>query len=91
MEQFILGMIFLFISVCNALYSGPGLSIRVLCAEEPYMEKDFGETSIILKLLSDFASAVQKVTCNFLFVLTFTWWRSVWIRKIYFHSELIKT
>ncbi len=40
---------------------GPGLAIRVLCAEEPYMDKDFAETGIILKLLADYSSAIKKV------------------------------
>lgn len=27
-------------------FPGPGLAIRVLCAEEPYIEKDFSETQV---------------------------------------------
>lgn len=27
-------------------FPGPGLAIRILCAEEPYMEKDFAETQV---------------------------------------------
>ncbi len=40
---------------------GPGLAIRVICAEEPYREKDFAETQIILKNIIDYANAVKKV------------------------------
>lgn len=41
--------------------TGPGLAVRVICAEEPYMEKDFAETSLILKLIVDYSNAVKKV------------------------------
>jgi len=41
--------------------TGPGLAIRVICAEEPYMEKDFAETSNMLKTIVDFSNAVKKV------------------------------
>jgi len=41
---------------------GPGLAIRVLCAEQPYMERDFTETSALLKILTDFSNAV-KIVC----------------------------
>lgn len=27
-------------------FPGPGLAIRILCAEEPYIEKDFSETQV---------------------------------------------
>lgn len=53
---------------------GPGLSIRVICAEEPYVCKDFAETNNILKIVTDFSASVKKVskldnkTC---FLLTF--------------------
>lgn len=41
-------------------FPGPGLSIRILCAEAPFMEKDFAETSIILKAIVNFCSVVKK-------------------------------
>lgn len=41
--------------------SGPGLSIRVICAEEPYICKDFAETNNILKIITDFSASVKKV------------------------------
>ena len=27
-------------------FPGPGLAIRILCADEPYMDKDFSETQV---------------------------------------------
>ncbi|XP_064642766.1 GMP synthase [glutamine-hydrolyzing]-like [Lineus longissimus] len=41
-------------------FPGPGLAIRVLCAEDAYMEKDFTETSIVLKIIVEFNRAVNK-------------------------------
>ncbi|XP_068234792.1 GMP synthase [glutamine-hydrolyzing] isoform X2 [Palaemon carinicauda] len=41
-------------------FPGPGLAIRVLCAEEPFMERDFSESQVILKVIVDYASSVQK-------------------------------
>lgn len=41
-------------------FPGPGLAIRVICAEEPYMEKDFAETGIMLRIIVDFANAIKK-------------------------------
>nr|XP_024650758.1 GMP synthase [glutamine-hydrolyzing] [Macaca nemestrina] len=39
---------------------GPGLAIRVICAEEPYICKDFPETNNILKIVADFSASVKK-------------------------------
>ena len=44
------------------LFVGPGLSIRVICAEEPYICKDFAETNNILKIITDFSASVKKVS-----------------------------
>ncbi|XP_013404318.1 GMP synthase [glutamine-hydrolyzing] [Lingula anatina] len=41
-------------------FPGPGLAIRVLCTEEPYIDKSFGETSIILKLIIEYSTAIKK-------------------------------
>lgn len=46
------------------LFAGPGLAIRVICAEEAYMCKDFAETSILLKFLMDFSNSVKTVRIN---------------------------
>ncbi|KAK9885455.1 hypothetical protein WA026_010951 [Henosepilachna vigintioctopunctata] len=41
-------------------FPGPGLAIRVLCAEEPYMEKDFSETQVLVKIVVEFDQMLQK-------------------------------
>ena len=41
---------------------GPGLAIRVICAEEPFMCKDFPETAVLLKFITDFAQASKTVS-----------------------------
>lgn len=41
-------------------FPGPGLAIRILCAEEPFMEADFGETQVLVRLLVDYANAAAK-------------------------------
>lgn len=30
-------------------FPGPGLAVRILCADEPYIEKDFSETQVLQK------------------------------------------
>lgn len=40
-------------------FPGPGLAIRVICAEEPYICRDFAETCIMLKIIVDFISALK--------------------------------
>lgn len=41
-------------------FPGPGLAIRILCADNPYMDKDFVETQVILKVVTEYASSVLK-------------------------------
>ncbi|UYV82071.1 GMPS [Cordylochernes scorpioides] len=41
-------------------FPGPGLAVRVICATEPYMEKDFSETSVLVKVIVDYANSLQK-------------------------------
>jgi len=41
-------------------FPGPGLAIRVICADEPFMGKDFNETASLLRLVVDFGNAVKK-------------------------------
>ncbi|BFZ22924.1 hypothetical protein BsWGS_25964 [Bradybaena similaris] len=36
-------------------FPGPGLAIRVICADEPFMCKDFAENSVMLRIISTFA------------------------------------
>ena len=43
-------------------FPGPGLAIRILCADEPYMERDFTDTVLILKFITDYANALSTVT-----------------------------
>ena len=50
--------------------TGPGLAIRVICAEEPYIGRDFAETNVILRILVDFARAASKVHGHFLINVT---------------------
>ncbi|XP_041479514.1 GMP synthase [glutamine-hydrolyzing]-like [Lytechinus variegatus] len=41
-------------------FPGPGLAIRVICADEPYIGKDFSETTILLRLLVNYAESMDK-------------------------------
>ena len=40
---------------------GPGLAIRVLCADEPFICNDFAETNTKLGFIVDYANATNKV------------------------------
>ncbi len=42
-------------------FPGPGLAIRVICAKEPYMGKDFAETQVLIKVICSFANAKKTV------------------------------
>lgn len=41
-------------------FPGPGLAIRVICAEEPYMERDFSETQVLVKIIVEFDQMLLK-------------------------------
>ncbi|XP_021918589.1 GMP synthase [glutamine-hydrolyzing] isoform X1 [Zootermopsis nevadensis] len=41
-------------------FPGPGLAIRVLCAEEAYMERDFSETQVLVKIIAEYDQMLQK-------------------------------
>lgn len=41
-------------------FPGPGLAVRILCADDAYIEKDFSETQVVVKLIVDFAEKVKK-------------------------------
>lgn len=41
-------------------FPGPGLAIRILCSDEPYIERDYAETGILLKIMTDYANAIKK-------------------------------
>ncbi|KAK4036781.1 hypothetical protein OUZ56_028820 [Daphnia magna] len=41
-------------------FPGLGLSIRIICAEEPFMDADFGETQVLIRLMVDYAYMAAK-------------------------------
>jgi GMP synthase (glutamine-hydrolysing) len=41
-------------------FPGPGLAIRVLCAEDAYIEKDFSETQVVVKVIVDYQNKLKK-------------------------------
>ncbi|UXI19383.1 H/ACA ribonucleoprotein complex subunit 3 [Sarcoptes scabiei] len=41
-------------------FPGPGLAVRILCADEPFIEKDFSETSVLLKVIVNYATSLQR-------------------------------
>lgn len=43
-------------------FPGPGLAIRVLCGDEPYMERDFSETQVLVKIIVEYDQMLQKVS-----------------------------
>jgi len=46
-------------------FPGPGLAIRVLCAEEPYIERDYSETQVIVKIIVEYKQMVIKVSFEY--------------------------
>ena len=43
-------------------FPGPGLAIRIICQEEPYMEKDVPETQVLCRLVVNYKDMVEKVS-----------------------------
>lgn len=41
-------------------FPGPGLAIRVLCADEAFIEKDFSETQTVVNLIVNYAKKVEQ-------------------------------
>nr|XP_032519031.1 GMP synthase [glutamine-hydrolyzing] [Danaus plexippus plexippus] len=41
-------------------FPGPGLAVRVLCQDEPYADRDFAETQVIVKIMVEYASMCVK-------------------------------
>lgn len=41
-------------------FPGPGLAIRILCADEPYIERDFSETQVIVKIIVEYQQMLLK-------------------------------
>lgn len=42
-------------------FPGPGLAVRILCAAEPYLERDFLETTSLIKMIAGYHVMSQKV------------------------------
>ncbi|VDL57351.1 unnamed protein product [Hymenolepis diminuta] len=42
-------------------FPGPGLSIRIICASEPYCERDFPETTSLVKMIAGYESMSKKM------------------------------
>lgn len=41
-------------------FPGPGLAIRILCAESPFVDRDHIQTQVILKILTNYNASVEK-------------------------------
>lgn len=41
-------------------FPGPGLAIRILCADDAYLEKDFHETQVVVKVIVDYQNKLKK-------------------------------
>ena len=75
---------------CSLFFPGPGLAIRVICAEEPFMCKDFPETAVLLKFITDFAQASKTVSTIY-YLNTFIQYDLLPIRKVVKTSNQILT
>lgn len=42
-------------------FPGPGIAVRIICAEEPFMEKDFAETQVLVKVIVTYSYSLQRV------------------------------
>ena len=52
-------------------FPGPGLSIRILCADEPWMDKDFSETQVLVKIIVEYNQMLQRVIFIIIFYFFF--------------------
>ncbi|XP_025419217.1 GMP synthase [glutamine-hydrolyzing] isoform X2 [Sipha flava] len=41
-------------------FPGPGLAIRILCGDEPFIDKDFSETQVVVKIVVEYNDMVLK-------------------------------
>uniref|UniRef100_UPI001939C642 GMP synthase [glutamine-hydrolyzing]-like n=1 Tax=Styela clava TaxID=7725 RepID=UPI001939C642 len=41
-------------------FPGPGLAIRVICAEDPFICPDFSQTQTLIRLIVDYSNSVKK-------------------------------
>ena len=46
-------------------FPGPGLAVRIICAEEPFIERDFSETAVLVKVITNYSVACMKVGACF--------------------------
>nr|XP_006812037.1 PREDICTED: GMP synthase [glutamine-hydrolyzing] [Saccoglossus kowalevskii] len=46
--------------VVEPLKDCPGLAIRVICAEEPFICREFAKTNTLIRMIVDYSNAVQK-------------------------------
>ncbi|KAH0944422.1 hypothetical protein HN011_005211 [Eciton burchellii] len=42
------------------LFPGPGLAVRILCADKPYIKKNFSEMQVIAKRMAEYEQMLQK-------------------------------
>lgn len=42
-------------------FPGPGLAIRILCGDEPFIDRDFSETQVLVKIVVEYKDMVLKV------------------------------
>ncbi|VDM21792.1 unnamed protein product [Hydatigera taeniaeformis] len=47
-------------------FPGPGLAVRILCANEPFVERDFPETTSLIKMIAGYAAMSQKANYFYL-------------------------
>lgn len=43
-------------------FPGPGLAVRIICADEAFMGRDFSETSVLVKVVVNYNNALTKVS-----------------------------
>ncbi|XP_015927873.1 GMP synthase [glutamine-hydrolyzing] isoform X1 [Parasteatoda tepidariorum] len=41
-------------------FPGPGLAVRVICADEPFQDKNFSFTSVLVKVIIEYKSSVEN-------------------------------
>lgn len=75
-------------------FPGPGLAIRILCGEEPFIDKDFSETQVVVKIVVEYNDMVLKVyyMCDtYCHTLTFNFlYEYVFYSNYYFTKIIIK-
>lgn len=54
-------------------FPGPGLAIRILCGEEPFIDKDFSETQVVVKIVVEYNDMVLKVNLCYVCIYIYLW------------------